>query len=280
MRNRHPLIDSICLLATLALMAGCSRGSLAPSQTVLLDMTYPFGESSIYWPTGNPFRLASVAHGINEHGWFYASNDYAANEHGGTHVDAPIHFAENGRTIDEVPLHEWIGPAVVIDVTERCRADRDYLLTADDVRAWEELHGPIPAGAWVLMFTGIGTQHYPDPTQVLGTDRTGPEAVAELSFPGFSAESVAYLLEKREITGIGLDTPSIDYGPSADFPVHRLLLGANKLAIENIARLDRLPATGATLYAIPMLIEGGTGAPARVFATVPASKSPGQRRLG
>jgi kynurenine formamidase len=102
---------------------------------------------------------------------------------------------------------------------------------------------------------------------VLGTDKTGPEAIAELSFPGFSPESVEFLLRERDIKGIAIDTPSIDRGKSQDFMVHQVLFAADKLALENIANLDKLPAKGATLYVNPMLIKGGTGAPARVFAT-------------
>lgn len=235
----------------------------------LLDMTYPFGESSVYWPTGKSFKAEPMAWGINESGWWYASNDYSANEHGGTHVDAPIHFAENGRTIDEISLGEWIGPAVKIDVVAACAENRDYLLTVADIHAFEKQYGRIPKRAWVIMYTGIGTQYYPDREKVLGTDLTGPSAVAELSFPGFSEEAVAFLLQERDITGIALDTPSIDFGKSKDFPVHRLLCGAGKLAIENIANLDQLPPVGAALFPMPMLIERGTGSPARIFAVLP-----------
>jgi kynurenine formamidase len=119
------------------------------------------------------------------------------------------------------------------------------------------------------MYTGIDTKYYPDRLKVLGTAKTGEDALAELSFPGFSAEVANFLMAERNIKGIGLDTPSIDYGPSKDFIVHRIWLGADKLAIENIANLDRLPSKGAILYVIPMLIKDGTGAPARVFAVLP-----------
>jgi kynurenine formamidase len=117
------------------------------------------------------------------------------------------------------------------------------------------------------MYTGIGTPHYPDRKSVLGTEKSGAEAIPELSFPGFSPESVDFLIKERALRGIAIDTPSIDYGKSSDFKVHQALCGAGRLALENIANLDRLPATGATLYVIPMLIREGTGAPARVFAT-------------
>lgn len=235
----------------------------------LLDMSYAFDESSIYWPTAKSFNLDKVSRGISEGGWWYASNEFSASEHGGTHVDAPIHFAQNGRTIDQIPLLEWIGPAVKIDVSEKCAKNRDYLLSTADIRDWEMKYQKIPDEAWVIMHTGIGTRYYPEKKKVLGTDKTGAEAIAELSFPGFSPESVEFLLKDRNIKGIAIDTPSIDCGKSKDFKVHQILLAADKLALENIANLDKLPAHGATLYVIPMLIKEGTGAPARVFAILP-----------
>jgi len=234
-----------------------------------LDMTYPYDENTIYWPTAKPFQLTKGNWGFTEKGYFYAANEYSAAEHGGTHVDAPIHFAENGRTIDQVPLEQWIGPAVKIDVVKKCEENRDYLLQVDDILNWEKEYGRIPDGAWVIMYTGIDTKYYPDKEKVLGTSKTGMEAIHELSFPGFSPESVEFLIKERNITGIALDTPSIDYGKSTEFKVHRILFAADKLAIENIANLDKLPATGSILYAMPMLIKDGTGAPARVFAVLP-----------
>lgn len=239
------------------------------SNSKILDMTYPFGKNSIYWPTGKSFKIEKLLWGTHMRGWWYASNNYSANEHGGTHVDAPVHFAENGRTIDRVPLQEWIAPAVKIDVTKQCAENRDYRLRVEDIENFEKKYGPIPGKAWVIMYTGIGTRFYPDKKKVLGTAKKGKKALKFLSFPGFSEESVRYLLDERNITGIAIDTPSIDYGKSEDFEVHRVLFAADKLAIENIANLDKLPCTGAILYAIPMKIEDGTGAPARIFAVLP-----------
>lgn len=241
----------------------------ADAKIKILDMTYPFDENSIYWLTDKPFTQTKVFWGVLPDGRWYASNRYAASEHGGTHVDAPIHLAKSGKTIDEIPLEKWIGPAVKIDVTEKCAQDRDYLLTVDDIKNWEKKYGQIPAGAWVIMYTGIGTKFYPDKKKVLGTDKSGQGAIALLSYPGFSPEAAEFLVKHRDITGVALDTPSIDYGKSKNFMVHQIICGANKLALENIANLDKLPAKGATLYAMPMLIKNGTGAPARVFAVLP-----------
>ena len=254
----------ILLPACWLILSACT--SQQPGRT-MLDMTYPLDEAAIFWPTAKPFSLTKVGWAVAENGRWYASNEFAASEHGGTHADAPIHFAAGGRTIGQVPLEEWVGPAVKVDVTAKCDADRDYLLTAEDLKAWEKENGRIPDGAWVIMYTGVGTRYYPDRKKVLGTEKTGAEAIPELSFPGFSPESVDFLVKERALRGIAIDTPSIDRGKSAAFEAHQIVCGAGRLALENIANLDRLPTTGATLYVIPMLIKDGTGGPARVFAT-------------
>ena len=268
MQQTNNLLKKLLALITIFFVVLTCQQAQSPAEK-RLDMTYPYDENTIYWPNAKPFKLTKGNWGFTEQGYWYAANEYSAAEHGGTHVDAPIHFAENGRTIDQIPLEEWIGPAVKIDVVKQCEENRDYLLQIDDILNWEKEYGRIPDGAWVIMYTGIDTKYYPDKEQVLGTSKTGMEAIPELSFPGFSPESVGFLIKERNIRGIALDTPSIDYGKSTEFKVHQILFAADKVAIENIANLDQLPATGATLYAMPMLIKDGTGAPARVFAVLP-----------
>jgi kynurenine formamidase len=257
------------LAMALSLVVPAWAADGVPSKGKLLDMTYVLDGQTIYWPTAKSFKIEKLGWKTGKTGWWYASNNYGASEHGGTHVDAPIHFAEGGRTIDQIPLQEWIGPAAKIDVSAKCARNRDYLLTVADIKEWEAANGRIPAGAWVLMYTGIGTRYYPDREKTLGTVKDGSAALPELSFPGFSAEAAEFLVGEREIRGVGLDTPSIDYGKSKDFPVHRICFAAGKLGIENIANLDKLPAKGAVLYAVPIPIRDGTGSPARVFAVLP-----------
>lgn len=264
-----PAQISIMTLAALLILVLAGSPFAADMKGRMLDMTYPYDESTIYWPNAENFKQTKGNWGLTDKGYWYAANHYRAAEHGGTHADAPIHFAQNGRTIDQVPLADWIGPAVKIDVTKKCEQDRDYLLTVEDIKQWEKKHGRIPDGAWVIMYTGIGTKYYPDRKKVLGTDKQGIDAIPHLSFPGFSPESAEFLVKERNIRGIALDTPSIDYGKSQDFRVHRIICGADKLGLENIAALDKLPEKGATLYVIPMLIKDGTGSPARVFAVMP-----------
>ncbi len=235
-------------------------------ESKVIDLTYPFDEHTIYWPTAKPFRLESVHFGKTEAGFWYAANNICLAEHGGTHMDAPIHFAEGKHAADEVPVQQLIGPAAVIDVRAQAAKDADYRLSVADLEAWEKQHGRIPKGALVLMLSGWGA-HWPDKKQYLGTDKPGD--VEHLHFPGFSREAAEFLVSQREIDAIGVDTPSMDYGQSKDFIVHQIINGADKPGLENIANLDKLPATGATLIALPMKIAKGSGGPTRIIALLP-----------
>jgi len=235
-------------------------------ESKVIDLTYSFDEHTIYWPTAKPFQLEIVSAAKTEAGYWYAANNICLAEHGGTHMDAPIHFAEGKRTADEVPVQQLIGPAVVVNVSTQAQKDADYRLAVADLEAWEQKNGRIPKGALVLMLSGWSSR-WPDKKQYLGTDQPGD--VAHLHFPGFSKEAAEFLVSQREINAIGVDTPSMDYGQSKDFIVHQIINGANKPGLENIANLEKLPAKGATIIALPMKIAKGSGGPARIIAILP-----------
>jgi kynurenine formamidase len=244
-----------------------------PRPLALVDLTYAFGEETVYWPTNQPFHWEKTDWGMTAGGYWYASANFSASEHGGTHMDAPIHFGQGRRTIDEIPLDRLIGPAVVIDVRSQCRNNPDYMLTADDVKRWEAQHGPIPTGALVFMFSGWG-ERWPNRSRYLGSETSNNPRT--LHFPGFSSDAADFLIHARTIHGIGIDTASIDPGLSRDFPVHRLVNDSNVYALENVAALDQLPPRGATVYALPMKIKGGTGGPVRIIAWVPQRRESSQ----
>jgi len=241
---------------------------------VWLDLTYPFSESTTYWPTADGFALDTVAFGMVEGGYFYSAFNFSSAEHGGTHLDAPIHFAEGHQAADEIPLSRLIGPAVVVDVQANVRpaaadADADYLVTTEDLEAWEAEHGRLPDGVIVLLRTGWGSR-YQDRTAYLGTALTGPAAVPELHFPGLDPDAARWLVGQRSIAALGIDTPSIDFGQSTLFETHQVIYGADIPGFENVANLEALPPTGSFVVALPMKIEGGSGAPLRIVAFVPA----------
>ena len=270
---RRVLALCTCVLAGFALasiggaFAGDSTRERAAASALkgLVDLSHPFNEQTIYWPTADRFRLTEVAEGETEGGWYYAANNFAAAEHGGTHLDAPIHFARGGNTADRIPLRRLVGRAVTVDLSSRVGDNADYLISRADLRGWERRNGRIPRRTIVLLRTGW-ERFWPNAEQYLGTAERGEAAVPQLHFPGLSQGGARFLVNRRSVKAIGIDTASIDYGQSTDFLAHRVLGAANVPVFENVARLGRLPARGFAVVALPMKIEGGSGGPLRIMA--------------
>jgi kynurenine formamidase len=232
----------------------------------LVDLTHAYNAETVYWPTArSKFELTTLAAGETPGGFYYSAYAVSTPEHGGTHLDAPVHFSASGLPNHALPLEQLIAPAVVIDVAAKAREDRNYRLTVADVLDFEARHGAIAAGSMVLLRTGW-SERWPNVADYLGDDTPGD--ASRLSFPGYGAEAAALLVEQRGVGMLGIDTASIDYGASQDFPVHRLAAARNVGGLENLTNLAALPATGATVLALPMKIEGGSGGPVRVVALV------------
>jgi kynurenine formamidase len=257
------------LIASL-LLAACATAPRPPidlSAAEVVDLTYAFDEHTPYWPNSpSGFELKRLAYGKTPGGYFYSSNSFCAPEHGGTHLDAPLHFSQGALSVDQIPVRQLVAPAAVIDVSAKAAADSDYRLTVADVADWEKRNGAIQQGTIVLLRTGWG-KRYPDRKKYFGDDTPG--ATDKLHFPSYSEDSARYLVSNRRVAAIGVDTASIDYGPSKDFIVHQIANGANVPGLENIANLDRLPEKGAWIIALPMKIAGGSGGPVRIVAFVP-----------
>lgn len=231
-----------------------------------IDLSHSYDKNTLYWPNNaKGFEHVTDADGKTPLGYYYSSYSLCTPEHGGTHLDAPIHFAENGQAVDGIPLKNLIGDAVMIDVSAKALADRDYQIRIEDIQNWEKEHGAIPDNTIVLFRTGYGA-FYPDRAGYFGTPKTGPEAIPELHFPGIGPAAAAWLVENRNIKAAGLDTPSLDYGQSKEFKTHRILLGHSKPGFENLANLEKLPAEGIYVVALPMKIAKGSGAPLRIVA--------------
>ena len=243
----------------------CAAPEPDPFFGKIIDLTHSFGEDTIFWPTAEGFKLEVAFAGQTEQGYYYTANNFCTAEHGGTHIDAPIHFYKDGNTVDEIPLEQLIGKGVVIDVSEKCAADPDYLVNRGDFVAWEKAHGIQLNDFIVLIRTGFG-KYWPDRLKYLGTDERGPDAVPKLHFPGLHPDAAKWLVENRSIKAIGLDTPSIDYGQSTDFMSHVILYEQNIPAFENVANLGQLPEKDFTVIALPMKIKGGSGGPLRIIA--------------
>jgi kynurenine formamidase len=255
---------SLCVVALMALFPQNSRrgtpfDDIRSGKARVVDLTYAVNDKGVPWPGDDRWFEAKVNASVEKQGYFTRS--FWMLEHYGTHLDAPAHFPPGKTTVDQIPVKRLFGPAVVLDVRAEADRDADYRLSVGCVEGWEKEHGRIPAGAIVLMRTGWSTR-WPDVKRYRNQDAQG-----RMHFPGFSVEAVKLLIE-RKASGLGIDTLSVDYGPSADFPVHHLGLGADIYNLENLADLSDVPEAGASLIVAPIKLEGGSGGPVRVFAVM------------
>ncbi len=239
----------------------------------VVDLTAPLSESTPVIELPDPFAdtpgfsLEELSR-YDERGPAWYWNVITTGEHVGTHFDAPVHWVtgEDGEDVSEVPAGRLVGPAAVIDRSAEAAADPDYLLEVEDLRAWEEEHGPLPAGGWLLYRTGWDARA-DDPEAFLNADEEGPHT------PGISVECARWLAEEAPVVGLGVETVGTDAGAAGGFeppfPVHSFLLGAGKYGVTQLQNLARLPATGSVVVVAPLPIEGGSGSPCRVLALVP-----------
>jgi kynurenine formamidase len=229
-----------------------------PPRHQIVDLTHPMQEGMPVWPGGVPFKMTRLA----DYDRGYRLHKLEMGENTGTHVDAPSHFVSGKRSIAELPIEELVVAAVVVDLKERVRGNPDYLVSVGDIGDWEAAFGPIPPASIVIANTGWHTR-FRDPTKYFNQDANGV-----LHFPGFSVEA-ARLLVERDVAAIGIDSPSLDHGPSKTFDTHKAFLAANRYGVENLANLDKLPPTGATLVVGVLPVVDGSQAQARVIAMVP-----------
>jgi kynurenine formamidase len=246
---------------------------LADGSVEIVDLTQPLTESTPVIKLPPPFANTpgltreEISH-YDDRGPAWAWYTLTIGEHVGTHLDAPIHWVtgKDGNDVSSIDATQLIGPACVIDKTAETEEDPGYLLTVDDIEAWEAANGSIPDRAWVLLRTGWQSRAQ-DEAAFLNAGEQGPVT------PGPDVDASRWLAIERSISGFGVETVGIDAGAAGGFdppfPVHNFLLGAGRLGLTQLANLDRLPITGALIVVSPLKLVGGTGSPSRVFAFVP-----------
>jgi kynurenine formamidase len=234
--------------------------SLSP-QTPLLPLP-------TQWNNTPAFKIWELSR-YDERGPAWYWNAFETGEHTGTHFDAPVHWVSGkdlpDNTVDAIPPKKFVGPGCVIDVSAESTRNSDYLLTRNEVEKWEEQHGKIPVGAWVLLRTDWSKRI--DPKDYINLKENGPHT------PGIAKETSAFLAQERDVLGLGVETVGTDAGQAATFdppfPNHYLMHGSGKFGLAGLSNLDQLPPTGAIVIAAPLKIVGGSGSPLRVIAITP-----------
>ena len=250
--------------------------ALAAGSIRIVDLTQPLSADTPVIPLPPifgqawPFKLDEISN-YDERGPAWYWNNFSCSEHTGTHFDAPIHWVSgkdhsDGAT-DTIPPQKFVAPACVIDVTGKAAQNDDYLLTVDEVLAWEKTHGRIPAQSWVLMRTGWSAR-------VSGAAFLNVRADGAHT-PGPHPDLVPFLIRERDVIGFGTEAVGTDAGQAftfepKPFPCHHGMHGNNRFGLASLAHLDLLPPTGAVLIAAPLKIVRGSGSPCRVLALVPA----------
>jgi kynurenine formamidase len=247
--------------------------ALASGSVRLVDLTQPLSEATpiiqLPPPLANTpsWTMHEISH-YDEPGPAWYWNWFEGGEHVGTHLDAPIHWVtgKDKEDVSEIPPERLIGPAVVIDKVAEARADPDYLLTIDEVKAFESDHGPLPERGWLLYRTGWDARAT-DQQAFLNADAGGPHT------PGIAIECARWLATESPIVGVGVETVGTDAGQAFSFdpafPCHAFVLGAGKYGLTQLANLSELPPTGSVIVVAPLRIVKGSGSPARVYALIP-----------
>lgn len=241
------------------LCSGLTFTAAFAQDSKVIDLSHTLGPDLPDFQPGKTQFAYQKVNSIAKNG--YASGKFTCPEHYGTHIDAPAHFVSGATTIDKLEAQNFVLPCVVIDVRKEVKNDPDYALTVAKVEDFEK-QGKIPQGAAVLLLTGW-SKRWSEAKAYLNEDSKGT-----MHFPAFSKESADFLLAKRKVRALGIDTISADIGASATYDVHKTMLKQGKYLIENLNSLDKLPARGCTLICAPLPLKDGTGSPARIMALV------------
>ena len=234
-----------------------------------VDLTHAFDRNIPHWKGFDPAKRVTTYYydeGVGVSGYGFLVHEYTHVGQWGTHVDPPAHFVKGKRFLDEISLKEMVLPLVVIDVHEKVEANADYLLTMDDINAWEAKHGAIPTGAFVAMRTDW-SKRWPSQEKMQNQDANG---VAH--YPGWSIEVLKFLYETRKITASGHETTDTDPGIATsqdDYSLEYYILNEDHYQIELLTNLDKVPEAGAIVIATWPNPKKGSGFPPRVFAIVP-----------
>lgn len=263
----HALPRRQLFKAGLGIAGAAAALTLAPAQaqptrqlafTHVQDLTHLLGPHMPTYPGFPPFQIAPLAPREQTGGAFV--NLITSVEHVGTHIDAPVHFDAQGHYVDQIPPTTLIVPLVVLNIRARAQRDPDTVVTPDDIWAWEQRYGRIPAQAAVIMDSGweerIGSVQ-----AFRNTDSSGV-----MHFPGFGLEAVNVLLHERDVVGIGVDTLSLDRGAAVTAPAHVTWLPAGRWGLEMVASLGTVPPHGATLFVGAPKVASGSGGSSRLLA--------------
>ncbi len=229
------------------------------SYSRVISLSHPIHSAITHWPGDPQTRFSTIAT-WDKDGYFL--REMTVGEHSATHINAPRSFDPAGRDVGHIPPEQLILPAVCVDLRDSCKMNQEYPIQIADIHQWEQQHGSIPEGCLAIAHTGW-QEKWSNPANFLGNgDR-------ELHFPGFSEDAAEFLINQRQVAGLGIDTHGVDPGTSKTFGVNRQVLANNRMVLECLTRLDLVPPVGFTVIIGALPLVGGSGSPAQVLALLP-----------
>ncbi|XP_066931761.1 isatin hydrolase-like [Clytia hemisphaerica] len=245
----------------------------------IIDLTHEFENgTSPYWKMENSFHFTSSFSGQTAN-YFYSSNSFCASEHGGTHLDAPIHFAKGKHTAGEISLKNLIATPFIVDVSSHVNNDPDFQVDEQHLMEAEKKNGKIPDGAILLLYTGLSLK-YDDLSAYFGGE---PQNSSTYHFPGLHPNGARWIVDNRNVSAVGIDTPSLDFGQSTLFQSHVILFTHNIPGFENVdlTQIEKIQSMkNPLIIALPMKIKNGSGGPLRIVAMeTPTAPSASMRNV-
>lgn len=207
----------------------------------LIDLSHPlFGGMPVYPGSESPVfeAVATVSHEG------YAEKRMVLFSHTGTHLDVPSHILSPGLSLDELPVNDFAGSASVLDFSSHMEPS----IEIDDLMPYRYF---MQHSDFVLLRTGW-SRHWGD-------------AAYHTGYPVLSEKAADWICGFR-LKGLGVDAISVDQPQAPGLPVHHRLLAHRMIIVENLNRLQDLPQSGFTFFALPLLIRNGDGSPIRAVA--------------
>lgn len=191
------------------------------------DITRPLTSDMPIYPGDPPTvidRVQDIARGDS-----FRLSTLSFSAHAGTHIDAPSHFVEGGLTVDEIPLDVLVGDVAVVEV----------------------------GGESGISADGLKRLLIPQRTRRLFVK------TPEYTESYLAVDAARWLIDSG-VELVGIDGQSVDEAGVEDLVVHRMLLEAGVVIVENLD-LSRVQSGNYTLVCLPMKLAGLDGAPVRAM---------------
>ncbi len=222
-----------------------------------VDLTQELENDMPVYP-GDPIPVFKRTKTISKNG--VNLSDLNLGSHTGTHIDAPRHFFEEGTPLDKIPVSDFIGEAIVLDLSFKTVGEG---ISPEDLeRALAKTSSSnLKVGDIVLCFTGC--------SRLWGR----PEVNSNFTY--LTAEG-AKLLVSKMVRAVGIDFLSIEKFGSKTHDTHKELLGHGVFIVESLSKeLERFLNQRILFMCFPIKFKDGDGAPCRAVA-VPISQEGGR----